>query len=143
MLWDVASSQTAHELAERTSRVLACAFSTDRRLALSASNDCTLRLWDLTSGCEVARYVADAAMHWCAFSPGGTRLVSRDSYDTVHFLTIVGLEGPDVPDALTTPAEPAGTRASVGMLRVESFEEESGRAPQPQGRRRWPFGQRR
>jgi WD40 repeat protein len=57
--------------------VRACAYSTDGKRIVSASEDSTLKIWDAESGAELATL----AGHWewvtaCVYSPDGRRIVS-------------------------------------------------------------------
>jgi hypothetical protein len=66
-------------------------------MALSASEDRTLRLWDVASGHEVARFYADAPLHCPAFSPCEWRVVAGDAGGAVHFLSVLGVEDQPAP----------------------------------------------
>jgi hypothetical protein len=115
-LWDVSSGQTLNVLEGHTDGVSACAFSPDGRFAVSFASaitagitamDRTLRLWEMVSGREIARFDAEAQLSCCAFSPRGWRVVAGDRGGGVHFLTVVGMR-----DEPKQAAPPQGLPAS-------------------------------
>jgi hypothetical protein len=72
-------------LAEHTSGVSACAFSPDGRLALSASLDKTLRLWEVTTGQTLHVLQGHTDKVWaCAFSPDGQLVLSASRDQTLR-----------------------------------------------------------
>ncbi len=65
------------------------AITPDGRRAVSASNDNTLRIWDLESGKELALLTADGTTTSCAVSLDGRTIVAGDGTGRVHFLRLV------------------------------------------------------
>jgi WD40 repeat protein len=57
------------------------------RRAVSASEDKTLKVWDLETGAVVATFTCDAAARCCAFA-GDRRIVAGDESGRVHFLSL-------------------------------------------------------
>jgi hypothetical protein len=72
-------------LAGHTGFVSACAFSPDGTRALSASQDQTLRLWNVASG-QTLRLLEGhiGGVRGCAFSPDGTHVLSASSDSTLR-----------------------------------------------------------
>ncbi len=68
-----------------TAAVEGCAFSPDGRLALSASDDATLRLWDVATGASLRTLAGHtAAVRGCAFSPDGRLALSASDDATLR-----------------------------------------------------------
>ena len=65
------------------------AVTPDGRRALSASNDQTLRLWDLESGEEIGTFIGEDRMFSCAIAADGRTIVAGDALGQVHFLQLV------------------------------------------------------
>jgi WD40 repeat protein len=65
------------------------AVTADGRRAISASNDQTLRLWDLKSGKEIATFTGESAI--CSFGAtlDGRTIVAGESSGQVLFLRLV------------------------------------------------------
>ena len=63
------------------------AVSRDGRLAVSASLDRTLKVWDLETGAVVVTFTCDAAAHCCALA-SNRRIVAGDRLGRVHFLSL-------------------------------------------------------
>jgi WD40 repeat protein len=60
VIWEVATGAKVGQLAGHKERILAVAFSSNGRYALTGSYDKTARLWDITTGTEIRRFVG----HW-------------------------------------------------------------------------------
>lgn len=58
---------------------MAVAVAADGRRAVSASYDKTLRLWDLETGAELARYAGDAPFTAVASIPGDNRVLTGNA----------------------------------------------------------------
>jgi WD40 repeat protein len=77
-------------LADGNAVVNSSAVSPDGRLGLSASDDATLRLWDLASGDLVRTFAGHTdAVRGCAFSPDGLLCVSASDDGTVRLWNVV------------------------------------------------------
>ncbi len=102
-------------LAGHTGGVNGCAFSPDGTLALSASWDRTLRLWEVATGKTLAIWYGEAGCLCCAFSPLGDRAMAGDGVGGTHLFMLVGGErrgGPEPPPA--PPVSFAGSREAPG-----------------------------
>jgi WD40 repeat protein len=71
--------------------VNAVALTPDGQYAISASNDNTLRVWDLESGRVIARFIGDSALNFCAIAPDGVTIVAGEASGRVHFLRLEGI----------------------------------------------------
>ncbi|HEX8729146.1 MAG TPA: AAA family ATPase [Ktedonobacterales bacterium] len=72
-------------LTGHTDHVLGCALNTDGTLALSASYDKTLRLWEVASGRELRRLEGHTGPVWgCALSTDGALALSASSDKTLR-----------------------------------------------------------
>ena len=80
-----------------TDRVIAVAVTLDGRRAVSASEDRTLRVWDLESWEEIDIFTGDSSMDTCAVAPGGRTIIAGDRSGRVQ---LSGL----LKHALRTPA---------------------------------------
>ena len=67
------------------------AIASDGKLAISASHDNTLKVWDLLSGKEVASFSGDDEFKCCAIAPDGVTIVAGDLSFRVHFLRLEGV----------------------------------------------------
>ncbi|MBV8833199.1 MAG: hypothetical protein JO108_28720, partial [Acidobacteriaceae bacterium] len=72
----------------RSSSVYAVAVSADGRLAVSASADNLLKVWELASGALLATFICDASAICCAFSDDHKLIVAGDGLGQIHFLRL-------------------------------------------------------
>ncbi|MDT9326308.1 MAG: WD40 repeat domain-containing protein, partial [Limnospira sp. PMC 1286.21] len=73
--------------------VNAVAIAPDGKRAVSASDDKTLKLWDLETGEVLATFTGEGAMESCAIAPDGVTVVAGDGSGRVYFLRLEGLSG--------------------------------------------------
>ncbi|NMG58853.1 hypothetical protein E1H12_10030 [Geitlerinema sp. P-1104] len=73
--------------------VEAVAIAPDGKRAVSASEDNTLKLWDLATGKELATFTGEAGMLSCAVAADGVTVAAGDKAGVVHFLRLEGLRG--------------------------------------------------
>ncbi|PXX37206.1 NACHT domain-containing protein [Undibacterium pigrum] len=72
-----------------TSGVTSCAFSPDGHSLLSASDDNTLRLWDVATGTLLREFIGHVdTVTSCAFSPDGHNLLSASDDNTLRLWDI-------------------------------------------------------
>jgi WD40 repeat protein len=74
-----------------TDAVNSVALTPDGSKAISASDDHSLRVWDLDSGQEITSFTLECAVLSCAVSPSGV-IVAGDESGRVHFLELVGVK---------------------------------------------------
>lgn len=64
------------------------AVSGDGPLAVSASWDQTLKVWELSSGHKLATFKAGAALVCCAVCPDGKTILAGDKNGVIHVLRL-------------------------------------------------------
>jgi WD40 repeat protein len=90
-VWDPESGQCVRTLKGHRSSVNGVAITPDGRRAVSASQDNTLRVWDLESGKELALLTADSPTASCAVSLDAWTIVAGDATGNIHILKNGGL----------------------------------------------------
>ena len=75
-LWDLETDKEERTFEGHSGRVNAVAVLPEDRSFLSASEDGTVRLWEIGSGKEVRRLAHDGPVHSVAVSPDGRRVLS-------------------------------------------------------------------
>ncbi|UUO13555.1 MULTISPECIES: WD40 repeat domain-containing protein [Aphanizomenonaceae] len=63
------------------------------KIVVSASDDDTLKVWDLHTGKELSTFTGESSIFCCAVNPDGLTVVAEESSGRVHFLR---LEGGDI-----------------------------------------------
>jgi WD40 repeat protein len=62
------------------------------RRAISASEDHTLKVWDLEAGVSLTTFSGDSSLNTCAVAPDGRTVVAGDAGGRVHILRLEGVE---------------------------------------------------
>jgi len=86
-VWDPTSGRALLTLEGHTDWVTGVVVTPDRERAVSASDDKTLKVWDLASGQCVATFQCDGPPRCCAFV-NNSRMVAGDAGGRVHFLSL-------------------------------------------------------
>ena len=73
-----------------TNRVNDVVVTPDGRRAISASDDRTLKVWDLETGNIIVNFSGDSTLVTCAVSPDGQTIVAGEALRRVHFLRLEG-----------------------------------------------------
>ena len=87
-MWDLESGRELRTLEGHSDWVTGVAVTPDGKRAVSASEDNTLKVWDLETGEVLATFTCDGAAHCCAFSEALKLIVAGDAGGHVHFLRL-------------------------------------------------------
>ena len=85
---DLEGGKESQTLAGRGSWVNAVAVTAVGKRAVSASEDQTLRVWDIETGKVVVAFTADALLTSCTVGPDGRVIVAGDASGRVHFFSL-------------------------------------------------------
>ena len=88
-VWDLNSERLIAKLDGHKYGVLSVAATPDSKRAVSASDDRTLRVWDLSSGTCLAVVALDGALWSVAIAPDGETIVAGDMGGNVYCLRYV------------------------------------------------------
>jgi WD40 repeat protein len=86
-VWDLINRRELHTLAGHSSWINGVTISADGLRAISASQDQSVRVWDLETGTLIATFTCDAQAQCCAFA-GNHTIVAGDNSGQVHFLAL-------------------------------------------------------
>jgi WD40 repeat protein len=81
-----ASEALVRTLEGHTSGVEGVAVTADGCFVVSASNDKTLKVWDIATGKTICTRAIDAQLSSCALTPDGRTIVAGDAMGAVHFV---------------------------------------------------------
>lgn len=90
-IWKQETRKELFSLTGHTSRVNAVAVIPDDKWVISASDDNTLKVWDLKSREVIASFSGDSALECCAVVPDGVTIVAGEASGRVHFLRLEGV----------------------------------------------------
>ena len=91
-VWDLENQRELGTLAGHIDSVNDVAVSDDGRRAVSASKDCTVRLWNLDNMLQIAAFTSDVAVTSCAVAPDGKTVIAGDVLGRIFFLQLVRRE---------------------------------------------------
>jgi WD40 repeat protein len=73
--------------------ITAVAVTPNGQQMISASDDKTLKVWNLATGDVIATFTGESSILCCAVTPDGTTIVAGKRSGRVHFLRLVGIRG--------------------------------------------------
>jgi WD40 repeat protein len=88
-LFDLKFGREITRMPGHASRIASVAVTSDGKLAISGSDDATLRAWDVETGRALAVFTADSGVWACAIAPDGQTIVAGDASGRIHFLKLV------------------------------------------------------
>lgn len=86
VVWDLDTGQKLRVLSGHRDPVKAVEVSPNGQQVISASDDWTLKVWDLETAEVLATFTCDSAALCCAFADRGKLIVAGDDGGHVHFL---------------------------------------------------------
>ena len=86
-MWDLETGNALRTFTGHAESVTAVAVSWNTRLAVSASYDKTLKVWQVESGHLLATFTCDGLATSCTFA-GDHRIVAGDAVGHVHLLRL-------------------------------------------------------
>ncbi len=89
-VWDLQSHMLLHSMEGHSARINAVEVTPDGRRLISASEDRTLRVWDLESGSLVASFTDEGGLRSACASPDGQTIIAGGATGQVHFLRLEG-----------------------------------------------------
>jgi WD40 repeat protein len=92
---DLETGMIQYKFEGHTSNINSIVVTPNGRLAVSASDDRTIDVWNLESGMEIATFNTDGAVNSCAIVPvcydrDGLTIVAGDDAGRVHILCLEG-----------------------------------------------------
>jgi WD40 repeat protein len=93
-IWDF-NREEIRSMAGHRGHVTSLSISLDNKHVLSGSTDQTLRLWELTTGRQIAVFGTDSEIVLCSTSPDPLTFVAVEKSGRLHYLRLVQMENPD------------------------------------------------
>eukprot|EP00698_Gefionella_okellyi_P017601 TRINITY_DN5177_c0_g1_i1.p1 TRINITY_DN5177_c0_g1~~TRINITY_DN5177_c0_g1_i1.p1 ORF type:complete len:579 (-),score=107.86 TRINITY_DN5177_c0_g1_i1:73-1809(-) len=84
-LYDINQAQSAFELRGHSNLVKRACFTPDSRYLITASLDCTARVWSMADRSQVAEIIHSAAVQFCGLSPNGQVMITITRDHNAYF----------------------------------------------------------
>jgi WD40 repeat protein len=91
-IWQLNSYTEIDTLSSYNDFLTSVAITRDGRYLISTSKDTTLKVWNLSTRKEMARFTADNDLRCCAVSPNGQTIVAGETSGRLHFLRLEDFE---------------------------------------------------
>lgn len=85
-VWDIETGIEIITLSGHRDTVNGVCTTSDNQLVISVSNDKTLKVWDINTGCAISTFYCENACMGCAISTDGKKIVAWDKDGFVYFL---------------------------------------------------------